>query len=129
MAKLIHGRLTFAIIGAAMEVHRRLGPGFLEAVYEHALAHELSLRGLKYETQRPLRVHYYKGADVGSYVADMIVGDSVLVELRAAAKSLAKEHHAQVINYLTATGVEIGLLLNVGRRSLEYERSIRSGSK
>lgn len=128
MAKLIHGRLTFAIIGAAMEVHRRLGPGFLEAVYEHALAHELALRGLKYETQRPLRVRY-KGVDVGSYVADMIVEDSVLVELKAIAKGLAKEHHAQVINYLTATGVEIGLLLNFGKRSLEYERFIRSGSK
>ena len=98
------------VIGAAIEVHRHLGPGFLEAVYEEALAVELTLREIPFRRQRPLSVGY-KGHDVGEGRPDFIVEDQLVVEVKAVA-SLAPIHKAQVISYLKAADQQLGLLLN-----------------
>ena len=98
------------VIGAAIEVHRHLGPGFLEAVYEEALAVELSLREIPFERQRSIPVHY-KGHDVGASRPDFVVEDRLVVEVKAAA-GLTAIHRAQVISYLKAMGQPLGLLLN-----------------
>ncbi len=106
----LHGDLTEKIIGAAYDVHNILGRGFLEKVYENALAFELRERGFGVETQAPIEVRY-RGEVVGQFVADMIVDGKVVVEIKAAA-SLDGAHEAQLINYLKATGISVGLLVN-----------------
>jgi GxxExxY protein len=119
-----HADLTEAIIGCAMKVHRVLGPGFLESVYQNALAHELARARLSVELEKPLEVRY-EGIVVGHFVADMLIEGSVIVENKAV-QSLVPAHEVQLVNYLTATGIDIGLLLNFGARSLEYKRRARS---
>jgi GxxExxY protein len=113
--------ITSQIIGAAFKVHSYFGFGFPEKVYENALVIELRKLGLKAEQQKPLTVRYYD-AVVGEYVCDLIVNDKVLVELKSVS-SLAEAHHAQIVCYLRATGLEVGLLLNFGHR-VEYKRKI-----
>jgi GxxExxY protein len=115
---------TEKIIGCPMTVHRALGPGFLESVYENALAHELHKAGLKVECQRPLTVTY-GGIVVGNFIADMLVDDAVLIENKAV-QAIAAAHEVQVVNYLAATGIEIGLVLNFGSGSLEFRRKHRT---
>jgi len=116
---------TFAIIGAAMEVHRQLGGGFLEPVYQEALAIELAARGVPHRREVELPV-YYKGQRLNtSYRVDFLCYDSVVVELKALAK-LSGTEEAQILNYLKASGQETGMLLNFGTPSLEYKRFIRS---
>jgi len=115
--------LTGQIIGCAMKVHRALGPGFLESVYERALVVELRKAGLAVETQRRMDVTY-DGVIVGSFAADLIVGNRVIVENKAVT-TLLPAHEAQVVNYLTATGLDIGLLLNFGAASLQFKRKQR----
>lgn len=119
-----HEKLTEMIIGCAMKVHRTLGPGFLESVYQKALAHELRKAGLKVECEKPIRV-IYDGENVGDFSADMLVGDVVLVENKSA-QALHPKNEAQLVNYLTATGIEIGLLLNFGAERLEFKRKHRT---
>jgi GxxExxY protein len=114
--------LTYDAIGAAMEVHKVLGPGFLESVYERALAREFELRDIAFQRQSALTVEY-KGTVAGQFRADFLVDDKVIVELKAV-KQLTKVHEAQLINYLKATGRRVGLLLNFGARSLEYKRRV-----
>jgi GxxExxY protein len=114
--------LTYSTIGAAMEVHRVLGPGFVESVYEEALAHEFELREISYQRQADLRVKY-KGVVAGQFRADFLVDDRVIVELKAV-KQLNEVHESQLINYLKATDHRVGLLLNFGARSLEYTRRV-----
>ena len=114
--------LTHAIIGAAMEVHGTLGPGFLESVYQGALAEEMSARGVPFQREEALPV-LYKGTQVGRFEADFVVDKKVIVELKAA-KGLSAVDESQVINYLKATGIRVGLLLNFGERSLVYRRFI-----
>jgi GxxExxY protein len=114
--------LTREIIGAAMEVHRILGCGFLESVYEEALAVELGLRKVPFERQKPLDV-FYKERNVKQFVCDLLIGGVVLVELKAI-KELTGVETAQVLNYLKATNVKLGLLLNFGAVSLQYKRVI-----
>jgi GxxExxY protein len=116
-------KLTESIIGCAMKVHKTLGPGFLESVYENALAHEVRKAGLTVERQRPIRV-VYDGVVVGDFVADMLVEDRVLIENKAV-QTLALQHEVQLVNYLSATGIEIGLLLNFGASSLQVRRKHR----
>jgi GxxExxY protein len=110
-----------------MEVHRALGCGFLEAIYQEALEIEFELRGIPFRRQVELPVRYKGRLLKKTYFADLIAYDAVLVELKALAK-LSGTEEAQVINYLKATGLEVGLLLNFGARSLEYRRFILSKS-
>ncbi|UFS68650.1 GxxExxY protein [Geomonas sp. RF6] len=114
---------TYAIIGAAMEVHRVLGHGFLEAVYQEALAHELTSRGIPFCREVELPV-FYKDIRLGtSYKADFICYESIIVELKAL-EMLTGKDHGQVINYLKATRSKRALLLNFGARSLEHDRFV-----
>lgn len=105
---------TDKIIGAFYKVYRTLGYGFLERVYQNALFFELQGMGIKCETQRPISV-YYQGRIVGEYIADIVVNNSIILELKAT-KELCSEHEAQLLNYLKATKIELGLLLNFGVR-------------
>jgi GxxExxY protein len=115
--------LTQRIIGCAMAVHRTLGPGFLESVYQKALAHELQKAGLKVACECPIRVSY-DGVDVGEFSADMLVEDRILIENKAT-RLLCAAHEVQLVHYLTATGIETGLLLNFGAESLQFKRKSR----
>ena len=123
MTEFLYKELTYAVIGAAMEVHRILGPGFLEAVYQTALAHELILRGIPFETQVRLPVTY-KGMPAGEYIADIVVDGKLILELKAVSM-LNGSHQAQAMNYLAATGYRLALLLNFGAASLQHQRVIR----
>lgn len=116
--------LTGQVIGCAMKVHRALGPGFVESVYQNALAHELRRTGLPLEVQKSVKVRY-GGVVVGDFVVDLLVAGRVLVENKAV-RALGKDHEVQLVNYLTATGIEIGLLLNFGASSLEVKRKYRT---
>lgn len=106
-----------------MEVHRRLGPGYLETVYENALLIELRHAGLNCVNQMAIHVNYRNEA-VGEFVADIIVEGRVLLELKAS-RTLHQRHEAQVVNYLVATGYDVGLLLNFGADSLQFKRKHR----
>ncbi len=123
MAEILYKELSYAIIGAAMEVHRVLGPGFLEAVYQKALAHELTLRGIRFEQFKRLPVTY-KGELVGEYEADFVVEDKIILEIKAVS-ALNPAHEAQAINYLAATGLRLAILLNFGSQSLQHKRLVR----
>ena len=115
-------QLTEAIIGCAFKVSNTLGIGFLEKVYENALILELEHRGIPVEQQKPLSVTY-KGKSVGEYIADIIVDSQVIIELKAA-KTIDKFHQAQLINYLKATGLHTGLILNFGTPKLGIKRLV-----
>ncbi|MCG3180830.1 MAG: hypothetical protein BIFFINMI_03193 [Phycisphaerae bacterium] len=117
-----HADVTALILGAAFEVHNVLGPGFLESVYETALAHELSQRGIAFQRQVRLQVRY-KSIAAGDFVADIVAAGCVVIEIKAAAGNHA-EHEAQLLNYLKATGVKVGLLLNFGDARLRYKRMV-----
>ena len=117
--------VTDKIIRAAFEVHNALGFGFAERVYENALAIELENLGLRVRQQEPIRV-FYKSQLVGDYFADLIVEGKVIVELKAA-RATDKAFETQLINYLKATGIEVGLLLNFARK-VEIKRMAFSGS-
>ena len=120
--EFLYKQLTYAIIGAAMEVHRILGAGFLESVYEESLAHELHLRDIPHQRQVALQVQY-KDVVVGHFRADMLVDNKVIVELKAT-KGLSEIDEAQLINYLNGAGYRVGLLLNFGTPSLQRRRRI-----
>ena len=123
MVELLYKELTFAIIGAAMEVHGILGPGFLETVYQSALARELTLRGIPFEQQVHLPVSY-KDVLVGEYIADFIIDGKLIVEIKAVS-NFNSQHQAQAMHYLAATGLRLALLLNFGIGSLEHRRVIK----
>jgi GxxExxY protein len=117
---------TYAILGAAMEVHRLLGHGFLEAVYHDALAIELTARSIPFQREVPLGIHYKNELLRSSCRADLVCYQNVLVELKALSELTSRES-AIAINYLKATGFERCLLINFGSPRLEYKRFIRSG--
>ena len=115
--------LTGKVIGLAMEVHRTLGPGFLESVYQNALVHELRRAGLWAEVAQRLTVRY-ENVIVGEFIADLIVNETLLCELKAVS-SLSKPDEVQLVNYLTATQRDFGLLINFGAQSLQFKRKHR----
>jgi GxxExxY protein len=123
MVELLYKELTFAVIGAAMEVHKTLWPGFLEAVYHTALERELTLRGLPFESRVKLPVTY-KDVIVGIYEADLIIDNKFIVEVKAVSKFNAS-HPAQAMHYLATTDLRLALLLNFGTGSLEHRRVIK----
>ena len=120
----IHGDVTRQIIGEAFEVINELGSGFLESVYEKALTLALAQAGLTVECQKQIEV-IFRGKNVGIFYADLLVENKVLIELKAV-KAILPEHQAQIINYLNATGIQVGLLINFGNPKLEFKRFTRS---
>ena len=106
-----------------MRVHSALGSGFLESVYQNALIWELQKLGLKVDAQKPITVRY-DGQVVGFFTPDLLVNDSLMLELKAN-QTLAKAHEVQLVNYLVATRIDVGLLLNFGAERLEYKKKFR----
>ena len=123
---LLHKDTTDIILKSFYKVYNNLGYGFLEKVYENALLYELRNHGLDCEKQKPIKV-YYEQIQVGEYYADIIVNECIILELKAA-ESIAEEHEFQLINYLKATEIEIGLLLNFGKNP-EFKRKIFTNNK
>jgi len=123
---MLHSEITEKIIKAFYKVNNTLGYGFLEKVYENSMVIELRKMELSVSQQKSIKVHYEK-EEVGNYYADLLVNDLVIIELKAA-ESLCEEHEAQLINYLKATNIEVGLLLNFGRKA-EFKRKIFSNDK
>ncbi|MFL6216743.1 MAG: GxxExxY protein [Blastocatellia bacterium] len=113
MTALVLGDEVYAIVGAAIEVHRELGPGFLEAVYQEALEIELAIRHVPFVRQKPLQIQYKSHLLNKTYTADLICFDQIIVELKALDRLSGKEE-AQVLNYLKATDFKVGLLINFG---------------
>ena len=120
---MLHGDLTEKIIGAFYKVNNTLGYGFLEKVYENALRFELRKLGLNVTQQKNIKV-YYENEQIGDYFADLIVNELGIIELKTA-ESICEEHEAQLISYLKATEIEVGLLLNFGKKA-EFRRKIFS---
>lgn len=114
--------LTGKIISCAFEVQNNLGCGFLEKVYQRALVYELQTKGLKVEIEKPIKI-VYKGQNIGTYIADFIIEDKVILEIKTV-EFLTKVHTAQALNYLKASGYEVGLILNFARPKLEYKRVV-----
>lgn len=120
---LPHCELTEQVIGAAYEVYNELGFGFLETVYEKSLLIALRDRGVDAIAQKPIDV-WFRGEVVGNYIADLVVGDSVLVELKSV-RALIEAHEVQLVNYLVATGTPVGLLINFGPDNVEVRRKVK----
>ena len=123
MPKLLYGDLTYKIIGAAREVYKVLGPGYLESVYEDALCYELDLINFFYQRQIELDVHYKNVIFEKKFRADLLIENRVLIENKAI-KKITKQDEAQLINYLKTTGLRIGLLFNFGAEKFEMLRRI-----
>lgn len=118
-----HHQITEHIIGAAYKVYNTMGGGFLESVYEQCMLIELRKRGVAVSNQHAIEV-YYENALVGKFVADLLVADTVVVELKAVNR-IAIIHEVQLVNYLTATGKDIGLILNFGEKAVQVRRKVR----
>ena len=123
---MLHEEITSVVTAANYVVYNTLGYGFLEKGYENALILELQKRGLSVKQQMPIKV-YYEGHVVGEYCADLLVNDAVIVELKAV-EQIIKSHEFQVVNYLKATEIEIGLILNFGPKP-EFKRKIFSNTR
>ena len=123
MVNLIYKEESYLIIGACMEVHRELGQGFLEAVYQEALAIEFRHQGIPFEQKKVLSIVYKDIELEKKYVADFVCFDKIIIETKAV-KALTDDHRAQIINYLKATKMKLGLLVNFGEPSLKYERFV-----
>ncbi|MFH0985443.1 MAG: GxxExxY protein [Candidatus Omnitrophota bacterium] len=121
-SELLLKETSFQILAAAFEVHNVLGSGFLENVYQNAFVKELFSRGLNVEAQKAISISY-KGEEVGSYNADIVVNSEIILELKAS-ESLAKIHEAQLLNYLKGTGLKLGFLINFGKEKVEYKRMV-----
>ena len=120
--KIIHKKLAYDIMAAAFEVHNTLGAGFLEKVYENALMIALRKRRMKCQQQAPIKVTY-EGEVVGEYFADILVNDTVILELKTV-QAITDVHRAQAINYLKATGLRLVIIINFAKPKLEYERIV-----
>ena len=111
-------RIGKALLDAAVEVHRHLGPGFLERIYKDPLCHELSLRDVPFESQKPVRVSY-KGVPIGDQRIDLLIADKVIAELKAT-ESILPIHEAQLLSYLKATNLRLGFIINFKVRLLKH---------
>lgn len=118
--KIIYRGLSYTIMQAVFEIHNILGPGYSEGIYEEALAKEFKHRDIRYERQKSIDV-YYKGEKIGEYRLDMIVEEKVILELKAVSE-LNEVFASQVISYLKATGMKLGILINFGSKRVEYRR-------
>ena len=124
MAELILKDETYAVIGAAIEVHRVLGPGFLEKVYQEALQLELSARRIPFEAEKPIGIEYKGQYLTQNYYADLVCFEQIIVEMKAL-KKLSGKDDAQILNYLRATAFKVGLLINFGSHGkLEHRRFV-----
>jgi len=123
---MLHKALTGQIIQSFYKVYNKLGYGFLEKVYENALSIELDKQGLEYSKQHPIEVHYFN-KKVGEYYADIVVAGEVIIEIKAS-EFIRYEHEIQLINYLRATRIEVGLLLNFGRKPT-FKRKIYTNNR
>lgn len=119
---LLYPDLSYKIVGIAMEVHRKLGPGFLEKVYENSMMVLFERDNIAAEQQHPIPV-YFEGNKVGNYIADIIVAGKILLELKTV-ENITEIHMAQVMNYLKATGIKLGIILNFKSSSLQQQRVI-----
>ncbi len=123
MAEIIYENESYKIIGACIEVHKELGCGFLEAVYREALAIEFRNHGIPFEQEKSVDI-YFKSIKLNKkYIADFICYDKIVLELKALSK-ITTEHESQLLNYLKATGLKLGILINFGEKSLKYKRLI-----
>ena len=122
MTDVVFKELSYQVMAAVFEVHNTLGFGFLEKIYERALLKELRLQEIPVEAQKEMKV-FYKGDKIVTYFADLVVNDEILLELKAVS-NLNNIHKAQVLNYLKATGLKLGLLINFGKERVEYERLV-----
>ena len=120
--KILYKDLSFKMVGLAMQAHRELGPGFLEKVYENALMILFEENGISAQAQFPIQIQFH-GHIVGDYITDIVIEDSIIVELKAQERIL-QLHKAQTLNYLRATNYRLALLLNFGKTSLEYDRIV-----
>ncbi len=118
-----HDELTEKIIGCAYKVYNTMGFGYLESVYEKCMIIELKKAGIKAKNQVPINV-FYDGQDVGIFIADILVEDIVIVELKSAQKVI-RAHEVQLVNYLIATGKDVGLILNFSEKKVEVKRKLR----
>ncbi|MFH0887924.1 MAG: GxxExxY protein [Planctomycetota bacterium] len=120
--KIIYKELSYNIIASALKVHNILGAGFLEKVYENALIIQFKKAGIKAEQQVSLKVNF-EGEIVGDYCADIVVDNKIILELKCA-ESINSIHKAQIINYLKATGMKLGIIINFAKPKLEYKRIV-----
>ncbi len=123
MGKLLYEDLTYKIIGAAQEVYKELGPGYLESVYEDALCYELDLKNLSYQRQVELDVHYKNTVFERKFRADLLIEEKVIVENKAI-KMITNQDEAQLINYLKTTRLRVGLMFNYGAEKFEKIRRV-----
>lgn len=126
MSELLHKKITEDIIKVYYEIYNELGFGFLEKVYQNSMYFELKSRGYKVEAQKPIKV-YFKNELVGEYYADLLIEDKIIIELKAC-EILIDAHIAQLMNYLKATEMEVGLLLNFGKEA-EFKRLIYTNDR
>jgi len=122
--ELIYKNEVYQIIGAAIEVHKELGCGFLEAVYQEAFEIELRFRKIPYDREVKLNIYYKEQLLKKYYEADFVCFDKIILELKALS-GLTSDHESQLLNYLKATNLKVGLLINFGRQNLEYKRMVK----
>lgn len=121
-SKIIYQELSYQVMGAVFEVHNTLGPGFLESLYEEALAYEFELRGIPFEKQKEIAVRY-KGREVGKHRLDFVIDGKIILELKAVS-DLTDVFRKQTTSYLKATGLKLGILINFSTPSVDYERIV-----
>ncbi len=120
--KIVFKELSYDIVGLAMEVHKKLGYGFLEKIYENAMMVLLEREKISARQQVAIPV-YFEEKVIGDYFADIVVDNKIILEIKAAT-SITNTHHAQLLNYLTATKMQLGIILNFGKKKLEYDRFV-----
>jgi GxxExxY protein len=119
---IVHKELSYKIVGCAMEVHSKLGPGFLEKVYENSLMLLFRKEGIAAKQQAPVKV-CFEGELVGEYRADILIDEKIILELKMVEK-IVDVHRAQMLHYLRATGIKLGMILNFGSKNFQYERLV-----